>query len=385
MRTRTLTTSLGIGVASFVLLLVRGWRGLDHIPSDPGYEYIAGRVANGVRAFEVVPYLHADQPLIASFTSLLPLVWHGISTTLLSHLVWSLCAVAISLALSNLGVSRLTSALGGALLVLTPWASQSAIGNFGNVRWPILVMATVVIVSESTQVQPRLRMMLLAGIAVTFSNPLHVLLLLPLAYAALHASGAKRKILAVAALPLVAGTTTNVLNAATSGHDTKIERFWSGASLFWTSGQLLPAAVAALFIAASVVGFRRLSQQRIVALHLFAMAIIIAAASYQLGGIADRYFVAPAALTAVGGLLFVNDFRSRSPKKGMLLAIALAILLLVPAARWFFVLPWLRSAPAWSEQVQQAKQRCDENPASEFTLITSDGQGATHPIPCDRS
>lgn len=376
--------SFGTGVASFVVLLTRGWRGLDQIPSDPGYEYIAARVATGVRAFEVVPYLHADQPLIASFTSLLPLAWHGISTTLLSHLVWSLCAVAISLALSNLGVSWLTSALGGALLVLTPWASQSAIGNFGNVRWPILVMATVVIVAESTQVQPRLRVMLLAGIAVTFSNPLHVLLLLPLAYAALHASDAKRKILAVAALPLVAGTATNVLNAATSGHDTKIERFWSGASLFWTSGQLLPAAVAALFVAISVLGFKQLSRRRVVALHLFAMAIIISAASYQLGGIADRYFVAPAALTAVGSLLFVNDFLSRSPQKGMLLAIALAFLLLVPAARWFFVLPWLRSAPAWSGQVEQARQRCAEGPEIDFVLTTSEGQGTTDPISCDR-
>jgi len=373
-----------VGVACFVVLLIRGWRGLDQIPSDPGYEYIAGRVITGVRAFEVVPYLHADQPLIASFTSFLPLAWHGLSTTLLSHLAWSACAIVVSLTLFRIGASRLVASLAGMLLVVTPWASQSAIGNFGNVRWPILVMATVVIVAEATKELPRLRIAIIAAVVVTFSNPLHILLVIPLAYTAVRAPAAKRRTLAVIAIPLVVGTASNVLNAATSGHDTKVERFWSGASLFWTSGQLLPVAVAALLVAVSVFGFKQWSQRRLVAVQLLVMALLIAIASYQLGGIADRYYVAPAALTAIGGLLFVVDMRTRNVRGGSALAVVLSLLMLVPTVRWFFVLPWLRSAPAWSEQVDLAKQGCVENPESDFVLVTSDGQGTTDPIPCDR-
>jgi hypothetical protein len=373
-----------VGVSSLVVLLIRGWRGLDQIPSDPGYEYIAGRVTTGVRAFEVVPYLHADQPLIASFTSFLPLAWHGLSTTLLSHLAWSACAIVVSLTLFRIGASRLVASLAGMLLVVTPWASQSAIGNFGNVRWPILVMATVVIVTEATKELPRLRIAIIAAVVVTFSNPLHILLVIPLAYAAVRASAAKRRRLAVIAIPLVVGTASNVLNAATSGHDTKVERFWSGASLFWTSGQLLPVAVATLLVSVSMFGFKQWSQRRLLAVQLLVMALLIAIASYQLGGIADRYYVAPAALTAIGGLLTVADMRTRNVKGGTALAVVLSLLMLVPTVRWFFVLPWLRSAPAWSEQVEQAKQGCVENPESDFVLVTSDGQGTTDPIPCDR-
>ena len=175
-----------------------------------------------------------------------------------------------------------------------------------------------------------------------------------------------------------------MLNAATSGHDTKVERFWSGASLFWTSGQLLPVAVATLLVAVSVFGFKQWSQRRLVAVQLLVMALLIAIASYQLGGIADRYYVAPAALTSIGGLLFVVDMRTRNVRGGSALAVVLSLLMLVPTVRWFFVLPWLRSAPAWSEQVDLAKQGCVENPESDFVLVTSDGQGTTDPIPCDR-
>ena len=376
--------SFAVGVASLVVLLIRGWRGLDQIPSDPGYEYIAGRVITGVRAFEVVPYLHADQPLIASFTSLLPLSWHGLSTTLLSHLVWSTCAIVISLTLSRIGVSRLVAALGGMLLVVTPWASQSAIGNFGNVRWPILVAATFAIVTEATEERPRLRVLLCAAGVVALSNPLHVLLLLPIGFGALRATAKKRRTLLVSAIPLVAGTASNVMNSATSGHETKIEKFWSGASLFWTTGQLLPVAVAGVLIALSLASLKTWSHYRLLAVQLLVLAVLTAAASYRLGGIADRYFVAPAALTAIGGLLFVTDVRTRNARGGTALALVLSLLMLVPTVRWFFVLPWLRSAPAWSEQVEQAKQGCVENPESDFVLITSDGQGTTDPIPCDR-
>jgi hypothetical protein len=366
-----------------VVSLMRGWRGLDQIPSDPGYNWIQDRVSGGWSILRFSPYLHMDAPLIASLLSSLPRELHGLAGTLISHVIWMISALVVFCVLRHRNFGAIASFVGGLLLITTPWAAQSAIGNYGNVRWPILVAATVVISAEVSYKQPRILIMFLAATAATLTNPVHPVLLMPLLMGVVWLKPAFRKTLVVAASPLVVGLITNLANSDAGGHDKKIRTFWDQAGLFWTSGQLFPVALALIGVTVSARSFQRWTDRRTFSVSLFVVVIMTAAASYWLGGIADRYYVAPAALAAIGALVWLTDFRQHSVAVANVFAVLLSVVLVVPTARWFFVFPYLRSSQAWSTQVEKAREQCSARVISVVELVTSGGDSKTDPIPCD--
>jgi len=366
-----------------LIVIARGWNGLDQIPSDPGYDYIGERVQLGISVVEVEPYLYAEQSTLASLASLLPLEHRGLFLTLASHGIWALCALVIFRELRRHGLGAVISVIGGLLLVTTPWAAQSAIGNYGNVRWPILVAAGVIFAAEISSKRPRAMSLLLAAVVATLSNPLHPLLIVPLLFGVVTLAADHRRALAFGAVPLGIGLALNLVNAGASGHSEKISSFWDGAGLFWMSGQILPISVAAAGLVLSARNIRRWNQRQLLAVNLFVLVVLIVAASYQLGGIADRYFVTPASLAAIGVMVVLADFRSRSVVIANVLSIVLAVILLVPTVRWFFIFPYLRSADGWSSQVERGREQCATEGTAAVELITSNGSSRTDPIPCD--
>jgi hypothetical protein len=371
------------GITYASLLLARGWRGLDQIASDPGYNWIDERVSGGWSILKLRPYLHLDSPLIASVVSSLPREWHGVALTLITHTTWLVCALTIFTVLQSRAFGTVMSFIGGLLLVTTPWAAQSAIGNFGNIRWPILVAAAVVLSAEVAHGRPRTAPMVIASAVATLSNPLHPLLLAPLVLGWKILPSKHRVPLAVAAAPLSVGLLMNLVNANTGGHSAKILNFWEGAGLFWVSGQVLPVAVALTGLALSARSFRSWSERQVFAVSLLLMVVLSAAASYRLGGIADRYYVAPACLAAIGTMVALVEFRSRSANIAKVLAVVLSVMLLVPTVRWFFIFPYLRTAPSWSAQVENAREQCATGEIRYVELVASSGDSRTDPIPCD--
>ena len=383
LRFSRLTRSLLVLSSYLLIVVARGWRGLDQIPSDPGYDYIWLRARDGFRILEVKPYLYIDQSLLASLGALLPTDWRGIFLSIASHAVWAVCAFTSFTVFLHHGFSFMRSYISGILLVAVPWAAQSAIGNYGNIRWPILVAAAIVISAEVAHQRPRILPMTLASVAVTVSNPLHPLLLAPLFIGALLLAAEHRKSLLIPAAPLVIGLITNLLNAQTDWHSSRITSFWDGAGLFWISGQLLPVSISVAGIAIAAWKLRVAVPQRIFVLCLLTMVLLIVVASYQLGGIADRYFVAPSALAFISVSVLLESVPLRHKLTNRIVASILAVALLVPTVRWFFVFPYLRSAPGWSTQIGDARQQCLDGGISSFQVLTSDGQTMTDPISCE--
>jgi hypothetical protein len=368
----------------FVLVvIVRGWSGLDQIPSDPGYDYIQDRVQNGIRTIEVQPYLYIDQSLLASIASLVPLSAQGIVLALATHVIWAVCSLVVFCVLKRHAFGTVFSFIGGLLLVTTPWAAQSVIGNYGNVRWPIFVAATVIISAEVAHRHSRVLLTLAAAVAATFSNPLHPLLLVPLIIGMGLTPSKQRRGLAVTAIPLTFGFVFNLVIAGTNGHSAKLKSFWDDAGLFWVSGQILPLATALTGLILLAMTLRYADERSWFAINLYIMAVLVVATSYQLGGIADRYFVAPAALAAIGTLVMLHGKLRPSTKVTKILTVVIVILLAVPTVRWFFVFPYLRSAPSWSRQVNLAQERCATFQIHSFKLLTSDGESNTDPISCN--
>lgn len=377
-------THLWVFISYFCVVIARGRLGLNQIPSDPGYDYLYFRMLNGFRLFELRPYLHADQPLIASLTTLLPISVHGWSTTFLTHTTWGVSGLVIFTSLRHHGLRSRVSFIAGLLLVFSPWAAQSVIGNYGNVRWPILVASAIAICSEVSSLEPRRFVLVVAALAASLANPLGILLALPMAYGFVFSGAPHRRTYVVSALPLLIGLVLNLAYSQSTGHATKITWFWPNAGLFWTSGQLLPSTLAAIGLAVTLPSLKRWGYLQRLSVNLFLLVLVIALASYMLGGIADRYYVAPAVLATTGVLLLLVDLHSRNISGSRIVMSICAIGLLIPSIRWFAVFPYLRGAPGWSTQVKDAQQKCLADESAVIVFVTSDGQSQTDPVPCSR-
>lgn len=382
-KNRFVSTNVMVVSCYAALIGLRAWPGIDRIPNDPGYESIFFKYQHGLQFIATTPYVQADQTLLASLSSLFPLELHAIAANLLAHVVWIACALWIFQAARLSGMSSLASFGCGLVLILSPWASQSSLGNYGNVRWPLLAASIVIVATEVFRERPSISHALFASTIGALSNPLAIVLLIPVGLSIVGGpqSGRRQRLL-IGIPPLGVFVVNSVLTGA-SGHSVVIRSFWSGAGLFWLSGQLLPSLAALLGVAGVIFLRRHLVSGTGFLVSVFVCVMATAILSYYLGGIADRYFTVPAVLAGVGwiALLKQTNFPRELPRR--LVVLVLTIVVLVPAGRWFSVLPWLSSGQRWSRQIADARQTCDRDPTATFEFITSSGDPTSLQLSCN--
>lgn len=380
LRTRFLAPGL---VLYLVIAVLRGVRGLDQIPSDPGYSAIAQRIGNPLQLIGFQPYLHSDQLTIASIAALAPIGFHGLLATLITHVVWAISGAVICLSLIRLQIAHWVSYVAGLILMLCPWAAQSSLGNFGNVRWPILAAVVVIVASELVQPKPRVATLLTGSCIAAITNPIAVVVVVPSLVSLLRSRTDSMRHIVPVAGPVIAVLILNVTMNGFGGHGAKVMTLWDGSGLFWSSGVFLPPALAITGIVFSLLFLKLRTSIQNLCLMTFASSLATALLSYQLGGIADRYFVTPAVLSGIGLLVLVNELTARYQLRRLLILCSLGLLAFVPSWKWFSVFPYLSNAPRWSTQVDNARQFCDGRQTLEFRLITSDGITETDPLSCE--
>ena len=109
---------------------------------------------------------------------------------------------------------------------------------------------------------------------------------------------------------------------------------------------------------------------------LCASTIALSASSYVLGGIADRYFVAPMTLAWICGLLLLHDLIIVFNKlKIYALAISL-MFVVVPVAKWFEAGWFLTTGPTWTSEVDRGREICATQLESEIELFVSPNSSA---------
>jgi hypothetical protein len=363
------------------ILFARSRAGIDQIPTDPNYDFLQKADQGSLTLFSSSPSFAVDHPLIAQIASFSPITQHARIASIITHLVWASCALGIFMVV-RLSTGRFIVALtAGLAIVLSPWAAQSMLGNYGNVRWPILVAALVVCTQQLLSTQPSSRVLWMSSITAALTNPLAGLLVIPLSVAWVRSTqGILQKVTAVLSAPLIVFAINLMLTGGT-GHSTKVTKFWTGAGLFWLAGQLLPSALAIVGLLIFARFKKYFRENGVFGAVLLVCSIFLSALCYALGGIADRYFFGPAALSGVGILLLLHSLRPEVTIRRFLFVVVLSISL-IPAAKWFSVFPWLRSGVPWSEQVQRARRECEELRRESVELVTSDGITLTNPVPC---
>lgn len=368
--------------AYFAIVLLRSWQGLDRIPTDPNYDSFLSEKDLSNFFYVTRPYLTFEQPLVSSVAGFFPIHLHALAANLISHVILALCAVGIFLALKRLSIREWVGSLGGLVLVLSPWAAQSTLGNYGNNRWPIITTSLIVIASEVARKQPSQLRIFIAAVLAAISNPIAIVIAIPVAVSLLIRRSLSGRIAGLVAVPPFVVLCLNLVLTSGSGHSARVERLWDRAGLFWSTGLFLPTLVALVGIVILSLCRSESNDLNIFGLSVFCGSIAIALVSYRLGGIADRYFVAPAALAGIAMVVVLFEAKLRWILFRVAALGAVVLLVLVPSAKWFAIFPLLASGPTWSQQIDDARRRCAAGDIAGIPLLTSDGTTVTEPVTC---
>lgn len=378
-------TALVVWLSYLFILVARGRHALDRVPADQGY----GIFESARQGFEVdaftVPYINLVSQSIPYVIAPLPIATHAVAASLLVHTIWAICALIIFHSYRLASLSLVSAYLAGLALVLVPYASESSLGNPGLVGFALLT-ASVTISSMSLVIMRAPRASATFGLIVGLTSPLGFLAVIPIVFRLLRHRGLSREewiFVGPVLLSFVINLGVVGFTEAKSGRDSKTLIMWEGAGAFWWSGWLGPSLISLIVLLFSLIFRRKLNEIGDTAVGLALASVCIAVAAYYLGGIGDRYFIAPAALAALSLLalsLAVPRARSWTSARQVVVP-TVTLLLLVPSAKWFSASWYLTSGPTWSSEVRRAESLCRSDSVSEVDLSVS--PSSNHNLSCN--
>jgi hypothetical protein len=369
-------TSL-IAVWTFLLFL-RTQDSISRFPADPGYDLLLqARLERGIQAFSISswPYFYVIPRAIIDFVTIWPMRFEAVILGSTINLVWIGSAFVIFKTVLSQTENLVLSAISGSLLILSPAAMESSLGSYGNVKWPLTVALACVFCAPSL-LRERFKSILLAVFLVGMSTPMVIFCAFPIGYWAVRKMIARNVVFAILGLISI----TNLLQVLASGGISRAAKGWSddrilsldGLGLFWLYGQLAPLmisiATAIIILAKRIRGESTSS----FSLCLTVTSVCILVSSFYLGGIADRYFVAPLVLSSIGfvAVLWTKPMLGQFSIEKVLL-VGFLVTSLIPTIKWFETGWYLTSGPTWSDEVEKAHDFCQNGSARQAVLSLS--------------
>lgn len=353
----------GLFLCYLAVPVARGWASLDRIPADPGYGWVVRASERGIASiFTADPHLNSYELLVAWGVHLFPIASHATLMAISTHLTWATGALLVALVMRGVTSSLTIAVFSGLVIVLSPHASESVLGNIGNTRW-ILLITVATVISVPPALRPRGVWFPILAIVTGFSNPIAGICLVPIAGRRIRSQSLAKPDL-ILILALGSGALVQILLAVSGkfwrGHDVKVTRPWNGMGAFWWSGLVGPfiisTTVLLVLFAISSADQRLLSTAR----WLAVLSVLIHTACYLLGGIADRYFVAPMTLSVMAVLLTVCGISQRFRIHRTVLLMLFVVVFALPAIKWFSASRYLSSGPTWNSEVQRATEQCTD-------------------------
>ena len=116
------------------------------LPADPGYYIFQGVREDSFRNLITLEtdYFNFLERLIALTAVVFPIEFIALASSLLTSLIWVSTAITITVIAKQTTRSSLLAFGAGLMVVLVPAASESSIGNIGNIKWQVLIALTVV-------------------------------------------------------------------------------------------------------------------------------------------------------------------------------------------------------------------------------------------------
>ena len=359
----------------------------DHLPVDPGYEFFEDTFKNGVSALVKTEggYLDIPRRMIAEIVTLFPLRQTGNVGSLIWLLMVSATAVFVAAMVNRIHPSKVLAMACGACVVLAPSASESQIGNQSVVKW-FLILIAIVVVSLPEEHQLSARMTALLVLLSGVSNPMTVLAAVPFGVLLLRRKLELNDLWTSLVLgSFIIGFVVQLISWKTTGvgvqkYETRTYALWPGAGAFWYYNFIIPPLTCAAFVLRSMLPeWSWCPKPSRFVLNLSLTGLVLFLVTYGLSGIADRYFVVPQILTFIVVAIYtVQHFEGT----GFLLRVALAVSIAIfcrASVKWYDAGWFLADGPKWSEQVDAAIAKCEDDSSQVIKLEQAFG---TTDLPC---
>ena len=368
---------IATGFVYTLLIFARDWKAIDRIGADTGYTYVPDAVRENLWVvFKPFPeYFEISGRAAAEIVALFPIRYHAIASSTVVNLIWVALGLFIYAMVFQESKNQVVSSLSGLVLIVTPHANESSIGNIGMIKFPLTAAVAIAFCSSRAIIKyPKL--IAIVALIAGLSQPILFVTTLPLLWLAKSPDRElRRKVLSL--LMVVYGTFVIQvlkvgLGTAIQGRSgSSVKSLWPGMGLFWYSGIFFPTLFALFVVAVNSVKPIRNTKFSQIRYFLCASTIALAVSCFILGGIADRYFVAPMTLAWITGILFLVDFVDIFKKiKKLTIAIAF-VFAIVPVVHWFEAGWFLTSGPTWTSEVDRATEFCRDHPDSEVELLVS--------------
>ena len=382
---KSISNRVWVFVSVFLYVLIifaRDWKAINRIGADTGYTYVPDAV-NGNLSVLLKPfpeYFEISGRATAEIVALFPIRYHAIVSSSVVNLVWVALALFIFAMIYQETNNRVLASGAGLVLIVIPHAMESSLGNIGMIKFPLTAAVAIAFCSTRAIIKyPKLitLVVLLAGL----SQPILFVTALPLVWFFWSQDRDLRRkvttLLAVVFGTLIIQVLKVGVSAAARGRSgSRVMSLWPGMGLFWYSGIFFPTLFCLIIIIVNSLSPFRNSRYNKLRFMLCASTIALSASSYVLGGIADRYFVAPMTLAWICGLLLLHDLIIVFNKlKIYALAISL-MFVVVPVAKWFEAGWFLTTGPTWTSEVDRGREICATQLESEIELFVSPNSSA---------
>ena len=382
---KSISNRVWVFVSGFLYVLIifaRDWKAINRIGADTGYTYVPDAV-NGNLSVLLKPfpeYFEISGRATAEIVALFPIRYHAIASSSVVNLVWVALALFIFAMIYQETNNRVLASGAGLVLIVIPHAMESSLGNIGMIKFPLTAAIAIAFCSTRAIIKyPKLitLVVLLAGL----SQPILFVTALPLVWFFWSQDRDLRRkvttLLAVVFGTLIIQVLKVGVSAAARGRSgSRVMSLWPGMGLFWYSGIFFPILFCLIIIIVNSLSPFRNSRYNKLRFMLCASTIALSASSYVLGGIADRYFVAPMTLAWICGLLLLHDLIIVFNKlKIYALAISL-MFVVVPVAKWFEAGWFLTTGPTWTSEVDRGREICATQLESEIELFVSPNSSA---------
>ena len=340
--------------------------------SDPGYDFLLIVEKDGLKSLfsGSEGYIQIGPRLLAMFARLFPIEQQAVVLSASVTIVVIMIALLIFQAVFTQFGKTFLAVIAGLAFLVVPAAAESTVGNYGSIKWPLVVGLAVVIACQKF-VEANVLFTVALVIFVGLCSPLAIAVSLPLLGYALPKFGQVDKSLKYLLAAAVGVTLVQFLYWYSSGAGAQIYggsvpyKPWAGMGLFWYSIWLTPPLFGLLvLIIFLVLKFATKASVDSTAIWLALSAMGIFAATYMSTGIKDSTAVAGQSLAWISVIITMFVVMPTIPFHFVRIGttVALSMFFVVSSVKWYSASWYLVDGKKWSVLIEQARTDCaDEN------------------------
>ena len=365
---RWLLVSLLYGLVAFGRIV----SSFGKLASDPGYDFLLIVEKDGLKSLfsGSEGYIQIGPRLLAMFARLFPIEQQAVVLSASVTIVVIMIALLIFQAVFTQFGKTFLAVIAGLAFLVVPAAAESTVGNYGSIKWPLVVGLAVVIACQKF-VEANVLFTVALVIFVGLCSPLAIAVSLPLLGYALPKFGQVDKSFKYLLAAAVGVTLVQFLYWYSSGAGAQIYggsvpyKPWAGMGLFWYSIWLTPPLFGLLvLIIFLVLKFATKASVDSTAIWLALSAMGIFAATYMSTGIKDSTAVAGQSLAWISVIITMFVVMPTIPFHFVRIGttVALSMFFVVSSVKWYSASWYLVDGKKWSVLIEQARTDCaDEN------------------------